>query len=96
MVTIAKFIDNEFMECLQTMLMHKTMYEFANDYYQIINLAKRHDSKFTYEFFTEMFSKIHKLIMQQQSGSTDIIEVVRLFEDRPDLLQQLATEDIKK
>jgi hypothetical protein len=65
MVTILKAVDPLFMECFQTMLMHKTMFEYANDYYPIVGLAKRFDTKFTSEFFPVIFNKIHKLILQR-------------------------------
>jgi hypothetical protein len=47
MVVILKAVEPKFMECLQKMLMHKTMFENASDYYTIIELAKRNESKFT-------------------------------------------------
>ncbi len=96
MVTILKAVDPKFMECLQTILMHKTMFEYANDYYQILSLTKKFDTKFSSEFFPTIFDKIHQLVLQKESGSTDILEIIKFFDDRPDLLKLLTTEKIKK
>lgn len=74
--------------------MYQTMYPYLSDIFEIVEVCKQSDM-FSDNFYNQMFDKTMQL-MAMSGSSQDVVLVMRLFEDKGDLLEEKLEQSMKE
>lgn len=84
-----------FIKSLETKLLSHTKFEFLVDIFQVVEAAKQCDL-FSQEFYSGMFEHSVRFMKKEQSGAPDLVLVMKLFEDKTELLEEMLEAGMKE
>ena len=87
--------DPNFIKALEKKLLYHTDINFLVDIFQIVEVTKQSDA-FSHEFYSGFFEKAIQLMKVEKSGASDVVLVMKLFEDKTELLEEMLETGMKE
>jgi hypothetical protein len=95
LVVLLKNANPKFVQSLETKLLYHTQFEFLTDIFVIVEVAKQSE-QFSREFYQGMFEKTVQMMKKEKGGSADVVLVMKLFEDKTELLEEMLEAGMKE